>query len=44
MATKLIFVCGAVSVTILALAVIATCFLGFIVWVGGSDWARRDHK
>jgi hypothetical protein len=44
MVTKLIFVFGAVSVTLLALAVIATGFLGLVVWLGGSDWARRGSK
>ena len=44
MVTKLIFVLGAVSVTVLALALVATGLLGLVVWVGGSDWARRGSK
>ena len=44
MVTKLIFLLGAVSVSLLALAVVATGLLGLVVWVGGSDWARRGSK
>ena len=44
MVTKLNFVLGAVSVTVLALALVATGLLGLVVWIGGSNWARRDSK
>lgn len=41
MATKLFFICGAVGVTVTAVALVVAATFCLLVWLGGSDWARR---
>ncbi len=43
MAYKLIFFCGAIGVAALALALAVTATIGFVVWLSGTDWARRPE-
>jgi len=44
MVNKLIFFCGALGVVVMALALVITAAFGLLVWVGGSDWARRSER
>lgn len=41
MATKLIFICGAFGVAVAAVVLLVVATFGFLVWLGGSSWARR---
>ncbi len=41
MATKLIFICGAFGVAVTAVVLLVVATFGFLVWLGGSSWARR---
>ncbi len=41
MATKLIFICGAFGVAVAAVVLLVVAVFGFLIWLGGSSWARR---
>jgi hypothetical protein len=41
MATKLIFICGAFGVAVAAIVLLVVATFGVLVWLGGSEWARR---
>jgi len=38
---KLIFILSAVGVAVAAMALVVAATFGFLVWLGGSNWARR---
>lgn len=44
MAYKLIFFCGALGVAAMSLALAVTAAISFVVWLGGTDWARRPES
>ena len=41
MVPKLIFMVSAAGVAVAALALMVAATVGFLVWLGGSNWARR---
>lgn len=43
MVTKLLFICGALGVTVTALALVVVGIFGLLVWLGGTEWARRSE-
>jgi hypothetical protein len=43
MMPKLLFLCGALGVALLTVAVVLAVAMGFIVWLGGSSWARQPR-
>lgn len=43
MIPKLLFFCGAVGVAVLTVAVVLAVAVGFVVWLGGSSWARQPR-
>lgn len=44
MAYKLIFFCGVLGVGVIALALVVTATFGAVVWLGGTEWARRSES
>ena len=41
---ELVMILMVVGVVVVGLTMVATVVLGFLVWLAGSDWARRPQS